>query len=150
MATALQRRQVGFLPVLALAGFFLGLLVYARAGGVSLGQPEATSLQGVRVQRSTVSSSLTATGQVAAAKRLALNFPVSAQVREVLVSEGDPVKAGQALARLDTADLEQRLAQAQVQLAAQEARLRQLLAGATASEAASAWPPRLPVTTWTS
>jgi len=64
-------------------------------------------------------------------------FPsVSEKVSEVLVEEGDMVKTGDVLVKLNTAVLELRLGQAQAQLAQAEALLNQQVAGATGSDIA--------------
>ncbi len=63
---------------------------------------------------------------------------VGGRIAEVLVAEGQPVKAGQVLLRLDPYDLQQRLAEATAQLAARQAVLDKLKAGLRPEEVAQA------------
>ena len=58
-----------------------------------------------------------------------LGFPIPGRIAEVLVREGDQVRAGQVLARLDAAELEARRLQARAQLEAARALLRELESG---------------------
>jgi multidrug resistance efflux pump len=60
------------------------------------------------------------------------------RVAAVLVEEGQRVKAGDALVRLDIAELEAQRAQAQARIAQQQARLQRLLNGARSEEKAQA------------
>ena len=53
-----------------------------------------------------------------------LSFQVSGKIKELLVEEGDSVKAGQVVALLDPSDYEMALRQAQAQLAQMEASQR--------------------------
>lgn len=63
---------------------------------------------------------------------------VGGRVARVLAEEGQAVKAGQALVELEPYDLREKLAQAQAELAAREARLQKLKAGSRAEEIAQA------------
>ncbi|HZF97457.1 MAG TPA: efflux RND transporter periplasmic adaptor subunit [Pseudoxanthomonas sp.] len=67
-----------------------------------------------------------------------LAFQGSGQVQDVLVDEGDTVRAGQVLARLDTAALQSELAEAEAAVGAQKARLSLLRAGSRAEDLAQA------------
>ncbi len=67
-----------------------------------------------------------------------LAFNGSEPLAEVLVEEGDRVKAGEVLARLDPSLPRQRLKQAQAQVAAHKAQLDKLLAGSRPEEIAAA------------
>ncbi|MBI1358564.1 MAG: biotin/lipoyl-binding protein [Acidobacteria bacterium] len=69
------------------------------------------------------------TGRVAARRAGALAFERSARVEAVLVDEGDRVRQGQALARLDRRDLELRRSQLEASLSQAQARLDELVAG---------------------
>jgi HlyD family secretion protein len=67
-----------------------------------------------------------------------LSPKVTGRVREVLVREGDRVKAGDVLVRLDLGDTNLTVARDQSQVAAAEARVRDLEAGSRTSEIAAA------------
>src|SRR5579872_3829506 len=62
-------------------------------------------------------------------RQIDLPFNDSERVAQVLVQEGDHVRAGQVLARLDTSRLEPQVAKAQAQLAAQQQALLRLQRG---------------------
>ena len=61
------------------------------------------------------------TGSLAPVTQSIVKSEVAAQVREVLVREGEVVKKGQVIARLDTADLQQKLYERSSALRASEA-----------------------------
>lgn len=63
------------------------------------------------------------TGSVEAAQRSTLSFQVSGMIDAILVDEGDSVKKGQALARLDTARRRATVAQWQAEITARKADL---------------------------
>jgi HlyD family secretion protein len=67
-----------------------------------------------------LSVTVSATGPVSPARQVALLFELSAPVREILVKEGQTVKQGDILARLDTTDLDDALTNAQIALQSQQ------------------------------
>ncbi|MEO8609618.1 MAG: HlyD family efflux transporter periplasmic adaptor subunit [Chloroflexota bacterium] len=86
---------------------------------------DASSAQNIVQDESTVESqdlsvTVSATGPVSPARQVALAFELSAQVREILVKEGQAVKQGDVLARLDTTDLDDALTNAQIALQSQQ------------------------------
>ncbi len=81
------------------------------------------------VQRTELANTVAATGPIAAARAVPLNFKNSGKVTEIDVKVGDTIKAGQVLARLDPADFQAQLRQAEANLASAQARLDGLLAG---------------------
>src|SRR5262245_57491392 len=62
-------------------------------------------------------------------RQVALPFNNSERIADVLVQEGDRVRRGQVLARLDTSRLEPQVAQAEAQVAAQRQIVARLHAG---------------------
>ena len=80
---------------------------------------------------------ITASGTVEATEAQ-LGFQVPGRIDTLTVDEGDRVKAGQLLARLDVTELEARRAQAAAQLGAARALLTELLAGSRAEDIAQA------------
>ena len=92
--------------------------------------PVATALPATTVFRSR-GGGVTASGIVAPARWTSLGSQTGGMVVEVLVEPGQEVVANQALARLDTADLEVALAKAQQGVALLQATLDQLLDGAS-------------------
>lgn len=81
---------------------------------------------------------VTASGEVTARRTADLAFRLPGTVLEVLVEEGAVVQEGQELARLDTAELELQIKQAEAGLAGARASYERLLEGASAEEVAAA------------
>ncbi len=79
-----------------------------------------------------------ADGKVAPVQDANLSLSASGVVKEILVEEGDQVKAEQLLLKLDDAQEQLAVAQAQANLMRAQASLQQLLAGAREQEIASA------------
>lgn len=70
-----------------------------------------------------------ATGVVLPRRWASLGFEIAGKVDDVLVDEGEQVEEGQLLVRLDSSDLEERVAQAEASLGTARARLAQAEAG---------------------
>lgn len=69
---------------------------------------------------------------------VAVSFKIPGKVVERLVAEGDPVKAGQEVARLDDKDLSEEIAQRQAQVAQAQSVLTELQRGSRPEEIAQA------------
>ncbi len=82
-------------------------------------------------------TSLEASGTVEATEA-ALGFPLTGRIEAVLVREGDRVRAGQDLARLDRAEIEARQQQTVAQAAVARAQLTELTRGFRGEEIAQA------------
>jgi HlyD family secretion protein len=82
--------------------------------------PSAQVIDTTTAEIGSLRLTVSATGAVMPKRQVPLLFASSGVVREVLVSAGDHVKAGDVLAKLDTADLEAALSDAQVQLQIQQ------------------------------
>lgn len=114
-------RRIPFLPSL--------LLGTGLVGGCALGAdtPSAHTVGDsarptlVTVRDTIVSSAFEASGVATPVAQATLSTKLMGAVTAVLVHEGDRVRAGQVLVRLDTRDLEARATQAQAGLAAAEA-----------------------------
>ena len=109
------------LPILLFLG--LGILVGAglwfwRADAVLELVVKPVAVQSGASGRSTV---LNATGYVTARRSATVSSKVSGKIMEILVEEGDVVKEGQVLARLDTVNVNGILELAEAQLKASEA-----------------------------
>ncbi|MDD5341437.1 MAG: biotin/lipoyl-binding protein [Patescibacteria group bacterium] len=84
-----------------------------------------------KVKRGDLVQTVSETGTVIAPQALDLNFQAQGTIKEILVSEGDQVKAGQVLATLDAQDLQLQVKQAQANLDIASANLQKFLAGAS-------------------
>lgn len=128
-----MRNIIVVVVVLALLGLG-GALVFLNSGaGEQNRSTEPTVLPPV-----TTDNRVIAEAKVVPLAHVELNFTGSGEVAELFVQEGDLVAAGAALARLDTRDLELRVAQAQANLAQARASYEQVREGATEEEIAAA------------
>lgn len=92
----------------------------------------------VIVQRGTILATVEASGNLAVNRQVVLTFRTPGQVAEVLVEEGDQVREGDVLARLDTADLELAVRQAEINLKIAETQLAKARRPGTPAEIAAA------------
>jgi len=104
--------------------------------------PQASSgaLEGevVRVERGDIVIELSASGNVALKRKMALTFKIRGRVERIPVLEGEQVSEDQTLACLETYDLEKSVLQAEAQLKRAEAQLAKVKAGVRAEEVSSA------------
>ena len=133
-------RRLRWRPVLSVIGLLL--VVGACALGVMLfrttQRPPTHTFSLIYPRYETLIATVNATGQIEPAQVANLTFTSAGRVREVLVKVGDVVNKGDPLARLDTRELELRVAQAEAGLAQAQANYEKLLAGATPEEIAAA------------
>ena len=109
----------------------------SSSNSVSLAPAQTVTV--AEVETSPINRSLEATGTVAAFELIpVLSQALGLQIQQILADEGDFVKAGQVLARLDNSVLQAQLNQAQAALAQSEARLAELRAGTRIEEIARA------------
>ena len=121
------------------------IIVAVLAGGVygftrwrAAQQASTTAPQTSTVQRGDLQAVVSSSGTVRSAQSLDLTFGTSGTVSEVLVEIGDEVKAGQELAKLDTATLQAQVTSAEISLKLKQKALDALKEPATATEIASA------------
>lgn len=86
------------------------------------------------VVRGKVSQEISETGQIKKGEKVNLGFKNAGRIDGVYVNVGDRVAAWQILAELDTAELQIQLQEAKSNLAAYQAKLDKLLAGASQEE----------------
>lgn len=132
-----MRRWIIILVVVALiAG---GIYVALGGGGDTLGLAEPTPTTAPLIDTVQAGNRVVADAVVLPIDSVDLTFELSnVRVAEILVEEGDIVAEGDALARLDTRDLELKIAQAGAALAQARADRDELLEGATPEEIAEA------------
>jgi len=91
-------------------------LILAACGSQTTPTPVATSLPPVKDN-----STLSAEGKVEPLQLANLSFAIGGEVTEVLIKEGDVLKAGDVIARLNTASLQTAIARAEAGVAAAKA-----------------------------
>ncbi|MEN3266674.1 biotin/lipoyl-binding protein [Pseudonocardia sp.] len=104
----------------------IGVLAVLGATACTAEQPPPPTL---RVDRGTVTTSVSASGTLVAITEQNLGFPQGGKLAEVLVGVGTRVEPGQVLARLDDFALRQTLEQRQAGLAQQQAALDKIRNG---------------------
>lgn len=97
-------------------------------------QAARENLQSAVVERGDMLVTVSASGQIKPAEQADLSFEASSQVAEVLVEVGDDVQTGDVLVRLDAERATLEADRARANLAAAEAQLAKLRAGARVEE----------------
>lgn len=90
------------------------------------------------IRRGTLRITLSAAGKIRPRAQAALNFATAGTVAEIFVREGEAVRKGQPLARLDTTDLELAVRQAEIAYLTQQVIYSQTVQGPKAEELAAA------------
>src|SRR4051794_7177068 len=125
--------ELGGLLAALLISLLLGYLAYTR-----LTTPAPVTVQTVAATRGSISAGVNGTGTVMADQSSKVSFRGSGRVADVYVKVGDQVQAGQALAKLDDADLQAQLAQAQANEASAQSKLQVVQNGARPEDLAAA------------
>lgn len=115
------------------ARYLITLIIILAAGGLyyrSKNKPN-TSIQTVVVSKQAIEQTVLATGVVTSDVDLNLSFQASGIAKQVLVKEGETVKAGQVLAILNQDTANASFLSAQGSLAAAKANYEKVLAGST-------------------
>jgi HlyD family secretion protein len=121
-----------FLAVLVVGG------VLAYLGGMFGTRQAAPAYQTAPVTRGTVTNAISATGPITSPASLPLTFKSAGRLSEVKVAVGQRVEKGDELARLETADLQATVDQAQASLNEVNAAYAKLVEGPTSEVVASA------------
>ncbi len=95
----------------------------ASATGARVQTVELAPADLARARKTTLVGTLAVSGGIEAVNRATLKAKVAAEVKDLLVREGDPVKAGQLIGRLDDTEYRWRLRQAEEQASAAQAQL---------------------------
>ena len=91
----------------------IGLLAVSLIGCQAAPATSQTTERTAQVARGTIRAAVSASGSIAPAQKVDLNFGAPGTVAEIAIGEGDRVKAGDMLARLDTDELELAVKQAE-------------------------------------
>ena len=132
------KRPVGMLIFLAILAVVIGAAVYVATTGVFAVKSVETVAASV-VTEGQATTLLSATGYVEADTKADLSPKITSKVTALYVTEGDTVRKGQVLARLDRTDLDAQLADAKaawVNADAELKRQRALLTAGLASQSA--------------
>lgn len=140
-----KTRRLNRRTVMIIAGVLV-LLAACGGGGYLLQQNAQRSAQEAAAARwqqeaaasGSIEATISATGDVEAARQANLNFAQSGTVTKVLVEAGDKVNAGQALAEVDATDLQLNLEKAQADLQRAQAEYDRLVGGANEQDLAAA------------
>lgn len=142
-ATPKKRNRNGRRIAMIVGGVLILLVACAGGAYALMPRPQAPGTipegwQTVEVTTGTISSTVSATGNIEAAAEAELRFSQTGTIAEILVKPGDAVTAGQALARVDAGGLELKVEEAQAGLRQAQSELEGLLAGASEAEIAEA------------
>ncbi len=121
------KKKIIWIAVILLVVLTLGYLLFGRNKG-------SGNIQTGVVSKQNLEETVLATGQVVSKTNLSLSFQASGVVRQMLVNEGDKVKAGQLLAVLDQSSARANLMSAEGSLAQVQASYDKLINGATAED----------------
>ena len=105
------------------------LLLLAMLGLAACGGTPAASVSTATVTRGELIQSVSGSGQVKPVQEIDLNFGTTGTVAEVRAKEGQRVQQGDSLARLELADLDQQVLQAEANLKSAQAALQALKDG---------------------
>ncbi len=125
---------VGAVIVAAVAGWAL----WQQSQSAQVQADELASRRTQTLTRGDLIASVSATGSLQPEQQINVSFLIPGTVAEVLVKSGDAVQAGQVLARLDAAELQLAVAQAEDALRIAELRRQKLLAGPSEDDIAIA------------
>jgi len=125
---------------------FLALLIIALIGGGWFAyqsfsrqkETEKPQYETYTVTRGDIYATVTSTGVIEPAQEVKLAFKGAGKVKQILVSVGDEVKAGQVLANLEDDELQLQLKQAQMNLKLAEANLAKAKVPASETDIAAA------------
>jgi HlyD family secretion protein len=136
----MKKRIIAIVLVVAVvaASWVLYDRVIKRSRAAKAPSQTATGITTIKVTRGAIEATVDASGALSAERVQPLGFSIAGTVAEVLVKQGDIVKTGQILAKLDTTDLELSVKQAEASLQASEASLAKVRKGPTQESIAAA------------
>jgi len=114
----------------------IGIMAGLMAG--CSGQAAALDATPTEVSGKSTSPTVSATGEVIPAQWTTLSFAQAGTVIQLPIKEGDRIKTGEVIARLDATDLKANLAQKQATVKTAEAQLAQVMAAPRADEVEAA------------
>ncbi|MBZ5505752.1 MAG: efflux RND transporter periplasmic adaptor subunit [Acidobacteriia bacterium] len=130
---ARQRQNIGRGRKRLLAVVVLVVIAVVLFTGINR-RRGSTPVRAEKVVRQEIASVISTNGKIEPVNSFEAHAPAPASVNKVLVAEGDRVKAGQLLVRLDDAEARAQAARAMAQLRSAEAALHAIKAGGTQEE----------------
>lgn len=107
----------------------------STGNGQTAANNEAVPVTMSTVRRRAIRQSVTLTGVLRADRRVAISAKVPGRIQAVLVRDGERVRAGQPLVKLDIGDAQAQIAGARAAVAAAEAQMRKAIEGKRARQA---------------
>lgn len=131
-----RQRWLIMIGGLILLGALVALVVVWRTGGAGLGEEAKDVSVAPAVRRGPAGPQplLSAGGYIIARNQVEVGAKITGRVVALEVKEGDVVRAGQVIARLDDEEIRAQVRQAEANLAAARARLAELEAGSRPQE----------------
>ncbi len=130
-----MRRWIAFAIVILVLGALVWRVLAATRRPQETQPPEAgVPVEVKAAETRTLVSAVTAGGTVQGVEEVAVTAKIGGRVAAVLVDEGDRVRAGQVLIRLETSEIQTQVAQAQAGVRAADARVQMLEQGARPEE----------------
>ncbi len=131
-----MRRWIVVVAVVMLAALVWRVLGSSRPAVPALQSEAAVPVEVAPAKVQTLSEVISAGGSVEALREVTVTTKVTGRVAAVLVKEGDRVRAGQVLVRLEDSEIAAQVQQAEANLQAARAQLRLLEQGARSEERA--------------
>jgi HlyD family secretion protein len=123
---------------LRLAAALISVTLLAACSNPFSNSSSAAPQRAATLAKGSLVASVSATGAIQPESDVRLSFQATGRIAELKVSRGDSVKKGDVIARLDTADLETALAQAQAGLVIATAAYSRTVDGPRAADVAAA------------
>jgi HlyD family secretion protein len=120
---------------LIVLGVYLGFSFLNRSEPVP---EDSRILDETVVEEGEITVTVSGTGVIAPVRQVPLTFEVSAPITEILIEEGEPVEAGQVIARVDTTDFDAALVEAEIAVQFQQLNMNALNAPAREVDIAAA------------
>ncbi len=124
-----MKKRLIALGLIAVAAALIGVL--SQGGAAPVGAQDATTAQ---VERATLGTTIETTGTIAPVETVLLSFGTTGIVADVAVEVGDEVSAGDVLASIDTADLQNQIARQEQALIVQQSNYDDLVSEPTVRE----------------
>lgn len=108
-------KMKGILIAVVAAGLIAAMILGCGSSQVQVSQPviEKTSVRAAEVRQQEIAVPVHSSGLLSSKAEIKLSFKVGGIIEDILFDEGDSVKAGQVLARLNTSEINANVAQAE-------------------------------------